>query len=314
MHKFHFDALERMDANLNAFFAQQLTQIRGTLYDKKYPELKARSFLPIKNDIPRGAQALADRTMDETGEAEFMGDYATDAPMVEVKADNETTYKMRPIHLGYGWHVEEAYAAQFAGVNLSDRKAKACRRGIERFIDKNLLIGSTVGGLALQGLFSLSGAQAPVTYTVQNPTWADESPDEICQDLFGIDSKVYVDSKEIEVCDSLLLPNTSHELLMNRRMGDGSNVTILKYFLDTSPRITNIGTSHYLEADGGHSGGSVKRMVAYKRDSEILEGLVNEFNQYPPEFRAMKVLTLCDARVGGVAAYRPKGIAYGDNI
>lgn len=314
MLKFHFDALERMDANLNAFFAQQLTQIRAQVYEKKYPELKARTFLPIKNDIPRGAQALAERSMDETGEAEFVGDLGTDAPMVEVKAGDETVYRMRPIQLGYGWHVEEAYAAQFAGVNLSDRKAKACRRGIERFIDKNLLIGGTVGGLALQGLFTLSGAQAPVTYSPTALTWEDESPDDINDELHGIEAKVYIDSKEIEVCDSYIMPNTTHELLKRRRMGDGSSVSILAHFLGSNDRIKNIGTSHYLETSGGHSGGATKRLVAYKRDAEMLEGYVNEFNQYPPEFRAMKVLTLCDARVGGVAAYRPKSIAYCDGI
>lgn len=315
MNRFHMDGLERIDANLNAFFGRQLEQIRTQVFEKRYPELKGRTMVPTKNDINVGAEAYTYQSIDEAGEAGPMADYTDDAPMVESKGGSEDSHKMRGIQLAYGWHMQEGRNAVFAGQNLSNRKALACRRGIERAIDKSLLLGSTMfSGLTMQGLFTLSGGQAPVSYTVQNTTWADEDPDAIYADLVGIGSKIVTDSNEIEVPDTLVLPPTRYEMLLNRRMGDSNNLSILKYFMTSQDRIKTILTSHYLEASGGHSGGSVARMVCYQRDPEKLEGLVNEFEQHPPEFKGLRVVTTCTARIGGVATYFPKSIAYGDNI
>lgn len=314
--KYNLDAVLRVDGpQLVAIYARSLEFIRPQLYEKKYPELKARTMVPIDNSIHPGCQTITVQGIDEVGAAEFIEDYGTDAPLVEVKATGEASFKMFGIRLAYGWHRDEALAAQFAQRNLSDIKALACRRNIERFLDKTLLVGGTAGGTTLQGLFTLAGGQAPVTYTVQNTTWEDETPDEILADLMGIQSKIYIDSKEIEVPDTLVLPNTSYDLINQRRMGSGDGtLSILKTFMGMQDRIKTVLTSHYLEANGGHSGGNVKRMVCYKRDREILEGFLNEFDQGNPWFTGERVVTTCFARCGGVGTHRPKAIAYGDNI
>jgi hypothetical protein len=314
--KYNLDQVCHVDSpQLTAIYARSLEQIRPTLYEKKYPELKARTLVPINNEIHPGAETYTVQGIDSVGEAEFIENYGTDAPTVEVFATGESSFKMFGIRLAYGWHRQEALAAQFAQRNLSDIKALKVRWGIERFLDKLLLIGGTAGATTLQGLFTLSGGQAPVTYTVQNTTWEDETPDEILADLMGIQSKIYVDSKEIEIPDTLVLPNTSYDLINQRRMGPGDGaMSILKTFLGMQDRIKQVKTSHYLEVSGGHSGGAVKRMVCYKNDREILEGFVNEFEQGNPHFTGERVVTTCFARGGGVGTHRPKAIAYGDNI
>jgi hypothetical protein len=316
--KYHFDALERLDANLNAFFSQQLQQVRPQLFAKKYPQLKGRTFLPIKNDINLGAQVYVYRTIDEAGEARPVGEMGDDAQAVELKGGTEDTHKMRGIEIAYSWTIDEARAAIFAGQDLSTRKAMAARKAIERFIDKNMLLGGTVMGAAHQGLFTLSGGQAPTTFTPASTTWEDETPDEIATDLAGIFTKIITDTLETEAGTDLILPTSTDRLIRDRRMGDGSNVTIQQYFQGTHPEVT-MATSLYLEAYNAGTGmgdpaRSVKRMVAYCKDAEHLEGLVNEFEQLPPEYYSAKVTTLCRARVGGVAAYFPKSVAYGDNI
>jgi hypothetical protein len=144
MRKFHIDMLERIDrqegrndaTGLNAFFSNQLEEIRPKLYEKKYPALKARTAVPIKNDIHPGAMSLTERGVDEVGEAEFVSDLGDDAPFVEVVKDQEDTYYMRMFALKYGWSIQEMRNSQFANASLDTRKAFACRRGIERFIDK----------------------------------------------------------------------------------------------------------------------------------------------------------------------------------
>lgn len=320
-HKFHIDALAQIDAierrgdaeGFNAFFSGQLEQIRPTLIEKKYPEFKARKFLPIKNDIHPGAEAYTERTIDEVGEAEFVTDLGDDAPMVEISDASSDTNYMRMIALKYGWHLQEARNAQFAGVALSDKKALACRKGIERFLDRNLLVGATVGGKTLQGLFSLSGGQAPLTY-VPALTWDDETSDTIYASLMDMASYSYEQTKEVEMADTMIMPTTVKRLLMNRRMGDSNNMSILKFFLESQEFVKNVETSHYLEVSGGHSGGATRRIVTYKRDPEVIEGLVNEFEQLPPEYRGGRVDTTCLARVGGVLSRRPKSVTYADGV
>ncbi len=316
--KYHFDAIaaidhaeKRSDAEgLNAFFSQQLVQIRTQLIEKVYPEFKARNFVPIKNDINPGAEVYSERHIDETGEAEFATSGSDNANMVEVTGASTDTYKMLGIDVAYGWDLQEARNAQFAGMDLDVRKASAARRAIERKIDKTLLIGGVAGGTTLQGLFSLAGDQAPFTFSPDITGWADESSDDIYRNLMAMASYGYEQSKEIEQPDTFLMPTTFKRLLMNRRMGDANNSSILKFFLDSQDFIKNIGTSHYLEASGGHAYTTNNLLVMYKKDPEMMEGLVNEFEQLPPEYRFGRVVTKCMARVGGLLSRRPKSVTY----
>ncbi len=320
--KYLIDALAAIDRaegrtdaeGLTAFFSNELEQIRPELYEKKYPEFKARRFVPVKNDIHPGAEAYTERSIDEAGEAEFMTDMANDAPMVAVKTGPSDTYYMKGIHLAYGWHLQEMRNAQFAGRSLDTSKALACRRGIERFIDRGLLVGGVTGGRTLQGLFTLSGTQAPVTYTTDIVgSVSAASSDELYRLLMEMSSKGFEDSKEIEIPDTIIMPTKFKRLCMNRRMGDANNASVLKFFLESQDFIKNVETSHYLEASGGHGGaGGTQRLVVYKNDREMLEGLVNEFEQLPPEYKGAKVSTTCMARVGGIAARRPKSVTYAD--
>lgn len=320
--KHHFDQLAALDrqerrtdaTGYNAFFSNQLEQIRAQLYEKKYPQFKGRLLVPVKNDIHPGAMTYTERGIDEVGEAEFISDLSDDAPEVEVVKDGEDTYYMRMFGLRYGWGLQEARNAMYAGQNLDTRKASACRRGIEQFIDRHLLIGGTTGGKTLYGLFTLAGAFAPLTFTSDLVgSFADQSSEDLYRNLMTFVSNIYTNSKEIEIPDTLVLPTTLKAVLMNRFMGDANKSSILKYFLESNDFIKNVETSHYLENGGGHGGaGGTARMVCYQRSSEVLEGLVNEFEQLPPDYKAMRVVTQCIGRVGGVAARRPKGVSYFD--
>jgi hypothetical protein len=321
MRKFHIDMLERIDRQegrsdalgLNAFFSNQLEQIRPTLYEKKYPELKARKAVPIKNDIHPGAMSLTERAVDEVGEADFISDLGDDANFVEVVKDQEDTYYMRMIALKYGWTIQEMRNAQFANMNLDTRKAFACRRGIERFIDKNLLIGGSVGGRTLYGLYTLSGAVAPLTFAGDLVgDFKDQSAEDLFRNLMKFATYVRQQTKNVEDVDTLHLCDSLRNHLLSVQMGYGSKTSVLANFLEAASWIKNVETSTYLEPSGGHGGTTNARFAIYRKDPEVLEGLVNEFEQLPPEYKGMRVETTCLARVGGVKVRLPKAIAYWD--
>lgn len=321
MRKFHIDMLERIDrqegrtdaTGLNAFFSNQLEQIRPQLYEKKYPALKGRTMVPVKNDIHPGAMSLTERGVDEVGEAEFVSDLGDDAPFVEVVKDQEDTYYMRMFALKYGWSIQEMRNSQFAGANLDTRKAFACRRGIERFIDKHLLIGGAVGGRTLYGLYTLSGSVAPLTFAGDLVgDFKNQSPEDLYRNLMNFATYVRQSTNQIEDVDTLHMPDSLRTHLLSVQMGYGSKTSVLANFLESAPWIKNVDTSTYLEPSGGHGGSTAARLVAYRKDPEVLEGLVNEFEQLPPEYKGMRVETTCIGRVGGCKVRLPKAIAYYD--
>lgn len=321
MRKYHFDMLAAIDrqegrndaTGLNAFFGNQLEMIRPQLYEKKYPALKARANVPIKNDIHPGAMQITERGVDEVGEADFVTDLGDDANFVEVVKDQEDTYYMRMIALKYGWTLQEARNSQFAGMNLDTRKAFACRRGIERFIDKNLLLGGSTGGRTLFGLYTLSGAVAPLAFTGDLVgDFKDQSSEDLYRNLMLAAAYTRDQTKGIEDIDTWHLCDTLKTYLMTRRMGDANSASVYDYFLKSASHIKNVETSYYLEPSGGHGGSTAARFAFYRKDPEVFEGLVNEFEQLPPEYKGMRVETTCLARVGGVKVRLPKAITYFD--
>lgn len=321
MRKYHIDMLERIDrqenrtdaTGLNAFFGNQLELIRPQLYQKKYPELKARKGIPIKNDIPPGAMSLTERGVDEVGAADFVSDLGDDAPMVEVVKDQEDTYYMRMIALKYGWSIQELRNSQFAQMDLDTRKAFACRRGIERFIDKNLLIGGVTGGRTMVGLYTLTGSAAPLTFSGDLVgDFKDQSPEDLFRNLMKFATHVRLQTKNVEDVDTFHLPDSLRNHLLSVQMGYGSKTSVLANFLESASWIKNVETSTYLEPSAGHGGSTAARMMMYRKDGEVLEGLVNEFEQLPPEYKGMRVETTCIARVGGVKVRLPKAMAYYD--
>lgn len=306
--KYRFD---RMDASENAFFSRQLEHIRPGLFEVQYPEFKARKFLPINNSIHNGAEEFTYRVFDKVGKAEMIADYANDFKSVDVFGA-ESTQKLKGFGTSYSYSIQEARAAMMAQLPLDARKAMAARHAMEQKLDEALLVGEASANLT--GLFTQSGT---VTYTVPNGAggdtdWETKTPDEILADLNGISNKIVDDSSGVESPDSLILPLSSYNLIASKRMGDGSDVTVLRHFLGVNPYIKNVDWSHRLESNAAWTG---KRMVCYRKDPMKLEGLIpQEFEQFAPQFDGAVVKTLCHARCGGVALYFPKSIAYGDDI
>lgn len=311
MSKFRFD---KMDAGESAFFSRQLEHIRPGLFEVKYSELKAMSFLPVNTSIHPGAEEYTYRWFDMVGKAELSSDYSSRGPRADVLG-NEASSKIRGIKASYGYSIQEARAAMMAQLPLDMRKARAARTAIAQKIDDILLMGDgTSTYLGLYGLFKLSGTTTYTTTTgdAGETEFEDKTPDEIITDLHGLVHKVVTDTKEVERPDSMILPLSTLNYLATTRMGDGSDQTILNFFKATSPYIRNIDSSTKLETAGATSS---KRIVAYAKSPDKLEAILPiEFEQLPPEQEGYEVITQCAARLGGVVPYFPKSIVYADGV
>lgn len=303
------------DASESIWFARQLEYIRPGLLEVMYPRLEGKSLVPIESSMGPGASMWTYRSFDKVGTATLVDDYAIDPPRADVKGA-ESTQLIKPYGVMYGYNFQELRAGMMAGVPLDVRKAMAARYAMELKIDQIIFYGDTAGGL--KGLVNQSNTTSFTVANGQKGTklWRDKSPDEIVLDLHSIVDNIVSSSFGVYQPTTLLLPLKAYQMAATRRMGDGSNETILSFFQNTNPYIQEVRPTYRLDySQSGNWSGSTGRMVCYDKNPERMAFLLPvEFEQLPPQQEGYEYKTLCHARVGGLVAMHPGSISYGDGI
>lgn len=302
---------KRLDAAQTVNLRRALEHVRAKTYDKHYPDLKGRLFVPTDNEVPTGAESTVYDSYEELGEAEITSSYADDAPLVDVRADS-TTLRIRGMQTKYMFTLQDIRAAAMSGSQLPARKALAARKVIEQKHNKIILLGDSRWNLA--GLFTLSGT---CTYTVPagakgSKNWDQKTSLEILADLFGMENAIATATEDAEHADTLILPLSRRNLIRQKPMGDGLLGTVEQFFLANSDTIKNIESSTELESNSGWTG---KRMTAYRKDPDYISYCEPQpFEQLLPETSGMRTTTVCHSRTGGVQVFYEKAICYGDEI
>lgn len=110
----------------------------------------------------------------------------------------------------------------------------------------------------------------------------------------------------------ILIPRAQMTILRTTQFSVASDKTILEWFRANYGGQIGIDTWHRLQGAGT---GGTDRMVAYTMSPDHLQGAIpQEFEQLPVQERNLEFIIPCHARVGGVLAYYPLSIAYGDGI
>lgn len=307
----HFDAGETTN------FARELLKIRAQVFEQRFPELKALRLVPKNGEVSDIDEQYAYRKVTEYGVVKLGSSYDQAAPRVGVSSSESAPVMIKPMVVSYGYSFQEAKVAAKTGSQLPARAANAARKAIAQELNRILTYGTSDYGTPMKGLLTLTGT---TVYTVPNgvggsKTWESKTADEILLDLNGMVTKIVVDTNDVEHPDTLILPLSSYELISTRRLGDGSDTTILKHFLATSPHIKQVEPWFACEQapDAEWTG---KRAMAYHKSPDVLEAIVPvEFDQYPPQVQnGMETVTTCHARTAGVVCYHPKAVCYADGI
>ncbi len=323
------DVNSHFDASESVFLARQLEFVRQGLYEIQYTDVVYDRLLPINRQVPPGKREYTIRIMDKVGQAEVIAEGADHIPNVELSVTDKTMRGFQ-IGIGYLYHLDEIRAAMEAGVSIVPNKAMVAKQQIERKLNDIALVGDTKTGSATGGMKGLLNANDTgiLTYTASTGSGsgtkalgAGKSSDEILGDLHGMTAKVWTESKGTYSVNTLLLPLTTRTYLTSRRVGDGTNGSILGYFCGADPFITSesaVVGLWQLESSSAAGAGSAwtgKRAMAYRRDPGALEYIVNQpFEQLPPQVRNFYVATLCRAKAFGMAIYQPATIITMDEI
>lgn len=309
----------RQDASESIWFARQLEYIRPGMLEVLYPRLEGKSLVPVDSSMGPGAMQWTYSAFDKVGLAAPLEDYSVDPPRADVLG-KQSTVNIKAYGVMYGYNFQELKAGMMANLPLDVRKAMAARYAMELKIDQILFYGDSSAGLL--GLLTQTGTTGFTVPTGASGSalWANKTADEIATDMHNFVDNVVNSSFGVYQPSTLLLPLQAHNIAATRRMGDGSNQTVLSFFLDTNPFIQEVRPSYRLDYTqsanwGGNGAVGSGRMVCYDKSPEMLTAILPvEFEQLPVQQVGYEYKTLCHMRTGGVAALHPQSISYGSGI
>ena len=304
----------QLDAAEIAFFEKELEKVKAKSYDVKYPERNARVIIPTSFDAGAGTEVIKYNQYDRVGMVKIISDYAGDFERCDVKG-KEFFGNVKSLGAAYGYNIQEIRASAMANKALEQRRANATRQA---FLDGEhylALFGDE--DFNLQGFFTNPNVPE---FTVPNDgagastLWDDKTADQIIRDINMCIRYPYVNTKGVEQSTNmLLLPQKHYALIETMPRSTHSDTTILEFVKKVNPGLTVIGMWE-LDADQNDEIDS-SFMFAYEcnPDKVTLEIPV-EFEQFPPQAKALEYVVHCHQRFGGVIWYYPFSAAKADGI
>ena len=298
----------KLDAAETIFFEQELESVKAKTYDKKYPELKMRTLIPVSFDVDPGADSITYYQYDAVGMAKIIESYAKDFPRVNVRKKKFTS-TIESLGDSYGYSIQDVRKSRMSGQSLEQREANAAKKGIMQKEDAIAAFGDTKTGL--QGFFNHPNI-TEVTLTYGDWDNAARTPQEILDDLNLLVNTPNDVTNGVENPDTLLLPTMKLVKLNTTPMNATSDVTILEFFKKANPHIVSIDTYFKLKTAGA---AGVNRMFTYRRDPDYVTlEIPQDFEQFPPQEDGMEFTVYCHERIGGVIVYYPLACAFADGI
>lgn len=322
---------QHADAAEAVHIQRALTAVENKVYETKFEPLKARMFIPTDTGDAPGAEWTSYVLLTGVGVAKLVSSRGQDLPKVNVF---RREFQRRYYDLGaqYDYTVGELRASEFASrngqgpvFNLDTSLATAAKRAIEFGLDKIGAIGSatsaTIQGLSLGvgvdvGMLGLLNQPNASSYTPAqgaqlSTAWSTKTPDEMLADLNGLLTSIISSTREAFAADVVLLPVTQHRLAASKRMGDGSDKSVLQLFIEQNPGVR---VERWNFCAGAGAAGT-DRAVAFQSTEDVLAFKISvPFEQMPVEYRNRTFKTDCLARTAGVVVRYPLAIAYMDGI
>ena len=255
-----------------AFLVSQSAFIEPVAYRTKYAHIQYPMLVPVSTEAPDWTRTITHFATDGVGEAQWFAGRATDMALADVTFQKfDVTVEMAGI--GYDYSLEELNQAMYSNITLTAEKAIRARRAAEELIEKVVLEGDTTRNWdSLINAPSTKITRADAAGSGDDRYWANKDVDEIITDVNDILTGVYSDSLQVEMADTILLPISAMTLLASRRLPDqdtnlGMYIRQNNIYTQMTGMPLMIGTVRQLD---NIAAGNTGRMVAYRRDPEVL--------------------------------------------
>lgn len=303
---------DAMQANLG-FVESQTAYVEAGVYRTRFPAIRYPGLIPVDYSAPEWIKTITYYSMDITGKADWIGDRASDIPVVGTSlAQDETAVQMAGI--GYDYGLEEVNQALMLGMNLPGEKAAAARLIYERTVDNIMFTGDAEKGW--KGLYNNASVTA---ISATTGDWATATEDEILADVNELLGGIYTATNEIAMADTLLLPSLKLQYIASKRLGDGNGaLTILQFLQQANVYTAETGNQLTIRgARGLNTAGaaSTARMVAYRRSPEVLKAHIPMRHRFlPVQVVGLTYKVPGIFRLGPLDIRLPKEVRYSDGI
>jgi len=295
------------DASETMTFARALETVKNRMYEKKYAEIKGRTFVPFSSEGGDASEYMIYRVWDVQTMAKIVSNYATDFPLVSASA-SEVYIRYADIGNAYGYSIQDMRNAAKAGVALDTKLASVARMGIELGIDD-----AVANGIPTLKTYGLTNHPNVTLGTLTNGTWASATGEQMLEDLNYIVTLMLTNTKEIFGPDTILMSTAAFRkctVKLVNSAGSGT-LTVRAAFEAQNPGVK---LASWTRLNLASASGLNGRIVAYKRDPEVLEfEMGKEFEIFPGQQQGLMMVFPCKARFAGLAVHHPLAITYFDN-
>lgn len=283
------------------FVTHQRTYIEPEVILRPYPVVKYPRLIPVDQSANRFALSVTHFTQDSTGRAKFINGTGDDVPLVNITG-SKFEQMVNTAAIGYSFSLEEIGAAQQNGTNLSSDGAMEARKIYEHFVDEVAFLGdSTVG---VEGLYNMTG----IASQGAGATFTNSTPDEVLAIINNAMTAIETASLGQEVADTIILPLKAAGG-MERRLGDGSDTTILD-FIRRANRYTRQ-TNQPLTVEFDWRLDDLNKMVVYRRDTSVLKmHMPMPLEFIAPQAKNLRIKVLGMFRFAPVNIRRPVAVRY----
>lgn len=307
----------KLDANTQLFFERELEVVESTLYNVKYPNLKARLLIPPAFNYPRGTEQITYKQYDILGMAKIVANYATDFPRVSLKGKKFTS-PVKRIADSYGYSIDDIEAAAMANVPLDTMEAMAAKRAIDQLENRIAYFGDT--DTNLPGWFTNANiptaavaADGDVTIDPGQTKWISKTPQQIIRDFGAAITAMRDLTNGVELPDTALFPIAQLAYIATTPVSDAApTVMILDVLKKAHPYITVWDDLIELKTAGS---GSSAMFVIYNRNPINLRMPIPwDFEQFPAQEKGLEYEIPCSEKVGGTIVSYPLSISFNYGI
>jgi len=176
--------------------------------------------------------------------------------------------------------------------------------------------------LGVSGLVNNTGKVTPANVATNAATtsllWTLKTDDEILADINSLIMAVLTQSAYAIVPDTIGLPPAKLAYLISRKCGANANRSILDYVKENNfafqVRGVKVNFVDIRELINGGVNGNVDRMIAYKKDRDVVRMPLSQVLSLPPQFVGLAQKVIYYMRIGSVEFKRPEGVAYRDGF
>jgi hypothetical protein len=264
-------------------FARDLEHIHREVLEEKIPLLNGMRLFPVANRIPIGARTHTVRRKKLRGKAAIYR-AGMAIPRSSVAMDEES-WPVRHIVDGFDLDYFDQQSGRFAGTNEYGDKLRAARRAIEERLNDIVFNGHAESKLygVLTYPHMLKAVSSVAMYRGSGATVA-----QIIAELNRMINYQYERTSQVFAPDTLGTSPRIRNFLYETRMGDGSDKTIARWWLENNSRgIKAIEEAHELQGVGP---GGTDAFLTYKNNSdavaiEMVGGLVSMPGNNPNPFQ-----------------------------